>query len=159
MIYDQADMVARKLLGEKVGERAYYENVETSEDIRRFLHKQGRVVITAPRRSGKTTELLLFAEGKNPHGQFIMVCMNREVQAYIISRHREIFESGNVAKRLTGSKIESTIVNPPLILTPENIKYMRGVRSPVFVDEFNMLTEGTQKEILDSGLFVAGVGS
>lgn len=159
MIYDQADMVVRKLLGEKTGERAYYENADTSEDIRRFLYKQGRVVITAPRQSGKTTELLLFAEGKNPLGQFIVVCMNREVQAHIIYRHREIFESGNVAKRLTGSKIESTIVNPPLILTPENLRFIRGQGKPVFVDEFKMLTEDEQKEILDSGLFVAGVTS
>ena len=159
MIYDQADIVARRLLGQKVGERVYYESADNSDAIRRFLHSQGRVVVTAPRQSGKTTELLLFAEGKYPLGQFIVVCLNQQMQESIILKHREIFQAGNMAKRLNGQKIDSLEVNPPLILTSGNIKFMRGQGKSLFVDEFNLLSEGVQKEILDSGLFEADVSS
>lgn len=159
MIYDQADMVARRLLGQKIGERVYYETADTAEDIRRFINNQGRVVVTAPRQSGKTTELLIFAEQKDPWGQFIVVCLNQAMQTNIIQKHKEIFTAGNVAKRLTGGKVESTEVSPPLIITPTRMNLLRGMGRPIYVDEFRMFTDEMQKEILDSKFFVAAVTS
>jgi hypothetical protein len=160
MIYDQADIVARRLLGQKVGDRVYYETAQTSEDIRNLLEKTARVVITAPRRSGKTTELLKYANEQHPFSAYCIVCLNQDIQRKIILRHRELFNAKNVAKRLNGFKIEETEVNPPLMLTPNNLELLRGgARKPVFVDEFKMLPEDAQKTILDSGLFVAAVTS
>jgi len=159
VIYDQADIVARRLLGQKVGERVYYETAQTSEDIRSLLEKTARVVITAPRRSGKTTELLKYANEQHPFSAYCIVCLNQDIQRQIILRHRELFNAKNVAKRLNGFKIEETEVNPPLMLTPNNLKLLRGHHKPVYVDEYNSLPEDAQKAILDSGLFVAAVTS
>ena len=145
MIYDQADIVARRLLGQKVGERVYYETAKTSEDIQRILHTKARVVITAPRQIGKTDSLLKYAENKNPDGQFCVVSPNAEIQRKIIHSHW-----------MLRKPLE---VNPPLMLTPDNLELLRGHHKPVYVDEYNSLPEDAQKAILDSGLFVAAVTS
>lgn len=160
MIYDRADIVARRLLGQKVPEVVCYETAQTSEDIRRLLVKTARVVVSAPRQSGKTTELLRFAEDHHLNSQYCVVSMSYEVQRGIIARHRELFIAKNIADRmLTGKPVESVDVNPPLMLTPDALHLNKGRNLPMFVDEFYALAEDIQKAILDSGLFVAAVTS
>jgi hypothetical protein len=103
-------------------------------------------VVTAPRQSGKTTELLRYAEEKYPNGQFTVVCLNRYVQSSICHIYRDLRGDPSVS--------------PPLMLTPDNLSSMSGRRvNPVFVDEWSLLPGNTIDKILNLGTFVAAVTS
>lgn len=138
---------------------------ETAQDIARLLRSaQEPITIVAPRRSGKTTELLKFAEEKNPNGQFAIVCHNYERQKIIIRRHWEIFnrvsQSDIVAKRLLGEPLGGVDVNPPLMISPGNFHLLRGHSKPIYVDELGEISnEDTMKYVLDTGRFRAAVTS
>lgn len=138
---------------------------ETAQDIARLLRSsQEPVVITAPRRIGKTTELLKFAEEKNPNGQFAVVCHNFERQKLIIRRHWEIFnrisQADIVAKRLLGEPLGGVDINPPLMVCAGSFKLLRGCDRPIYVDELGEISnEDTMKFVLETGRFVAAVTS
>jgi hypothetical protein len=127
------------------------------------------MIITAPRRVGKTTELLKYAEEKNPYGQFSVVCHNLERQKQIISRHREVYnmmlKTRMVSARLLGEKLysgdELGEVHPPLMITPGIFKTLRGYGGgPIYIDELGEISnEDTMKYVLDTGRFVAAVTS
>lgn len=118
------------------------------------------IVITAPRQSGKTTELLRYAEEKYPISQFAVVCINQESQQQIIHQHWMLFNPSQRLDRNTTKLLGDVVhVNPPLIITPDNISILLGRRFPVFVDEWNLLDDITQEDIIDSGRFVATVTS
>jgi hypothetical protein len=121
------------------------------------------ICITAPRQSGKTTELLKFAEEKYRGGHFVMVCRDQEAQKWIIHRHWLLFnridQSDIVAKRLLGEPLGGVGVTPPLMLNPSNLHLLRGQGKPVFVDEWNLIPEDAQRDILDSGRLIAAVTS
>jgi hypothetical protein len=121
------------------------------------------ICITAPRQSGKTTELLKFAEEKNHGGHFVMVCRDQEAQKWIIHRHWLLFnridQSDVVAKRLLGEPLGGVGVTPPLMLNPSNLHLLRGQGSPVYVDEWALLPEDAQRTISDSGRLIAAVTS
>lgn len=101
--------------------------------------------MTAPRQSGKTMELLKFAEEKYPNGQYAIVCPNQRMQEHIL-----------ITRYLLLEYRESII---PLMLTPGNVIYIRGQGKPVLCDDWNMLPEKTQDIVIESGLFVAAVTS
>jgi len=122
------------------------------------------IIINAPRRSGKTTELLKYAEEKNPYGQFAVVCSNFDRQQQIIKIHLEIFnkitQASKVADRLLGNPITGRAVNPPLMISPGSFYLLRGSCRPVYVDELGEISnEDTMKYVLDTGRFVAAVTS
>jgi hypothetical protein len=121
------------------------------------------ICITAPRQSGKTTELLKFAEEKYQNGQFAVVCLNHEIQSGIIRQHWLLFNkigpSDVVAARLLGKPVSAEGVTAPLMLTPNNLHLLRGQGKPVFVDEWNLIPEDAQRDILDSGRLIAAVTS
>lgn len=157
-----------------------YVNAESAQDIARLLRSSQEsrrsegwddeekvtikaitpepIIITAPRQIGKTTELLRYAEEKH-RNSYCVVCLNQEVQGKIILRHRELFNAGNIAKRLNGLKITEPDTNPPLMLTPTNLQLLRGQGRLVFCDEWSLLTEDARRSIIDSGLLVAAVTS
>lgn len=137
---------------------------ETAADIARLLRSaQEPITIVAPRQSGKTTELLKFAEEKNPSGQFAMVCRDQITQAGIIRRHWMLFnridQSDIVAKRLLGEPLGAVGVTPPLMITPSNLHLLRGQGRIIYVDEWESFTDKVKDEILGYGRFVAGVSS
>jgi hypothetical protein len=157
-------------------------NAETAEDIAALLRGERKlvdekkqaelltdkllgkksdtgIIITAPRRSGKTMQLLRFAEDKYTGGRYAIVSINHEVQRSIIRMHWELHQASNLLKKLTGKEAEGIDVNPPLMLTPDTIHLHRGSAKPIFVDEWNSLQEETQQAILKTGYFVAAVTS
>ena len=142
-----------------------YAKAETAQDIARLLREaQEPIQITAPRRSGKTTELLKFAEEKNHNGQFVVVCHNFERQKQIIRRHWEIFNrvshSDICAKRLLGEPLGGVDINPPLMIVPGNFHLLRGHSRPIYIDELGEISnEDTMKYVLDTGRLVAIVTS
>jgi hypothetical protein len=142
-----------------------YATANTAEDIARLLRAaQEPITIVAPRRSGKTTELLKFAEEKNPNGQFAVVCHNHDRQKLIIRRHWEIFNrishADICAKRLLGEPMGGVDINPPLMISPGNFHLLRGHGRPIYVDELGEISnEDTMKFVLDTGRFVAAVTS
>lgn len=159
-----------------------YATAETAQEIAQLLRGEGEkfiagkvadrllgkkessgIVITSPRRSGKTTELLKYAEEKNPNGDFCVVCRDIESQTRIIHQHWLLFnridQSDVVAKRLLGEPLGGVGVTPPLMLNPSNLHLLRGQGSPVYVDEWALLPEDAQRTILDSGLLIAAVTS
>ena len=142
-----------------------YANADTAQDIARLLRSaQEPIQITAPRRSGKTTELLKFAEKKNPLGQFSIVCANQERQEQIIRLHWKIFnrisQADIVAKRLLGEPLGGVDINPPLMICPGIFHLLRGHNNPIYVDELGSISnEDTMKFVLDTGRFVASVTS
>lgn len=142
-----------------------YAHAQTTEDIARLLRSaQEPIIITAPRRSGKTTELLKFAEEKNPCGQFAIVCCNFERQKQIIRRHWEIFnridQADIVAKKLLGQPLGGIDINPPLMIVPGMFHLLRGHSRPIYIDELGEISnEDTMKNVLDTGMFVAAVTS
>lgn len=122
------------------------------------------IIITAPRQSGKTTELLKYAEEENPNGQFIIVCHNFERQKQIIRRHWEIFnrisQADIVARKLLGEPMGGIDINPPLMVVPGNFHFLCGNNRPIYVDELCAISnEDTMKYVLETGRFVAAVTS
>jgi hypothetical protein len=141
-----------------------YANAETGQDIARLLRSAKEPIqITAPRRCGKTTELLKFAEEKNPLGQFAIVCQNSERQRYIIGLHWKIFnrisQADIVTKRLLGEPMGGVDINPPLVVTSQNIYLLRGSCRPIYVDDWTEINSTAQADIVESRYFVAGVTS
>jgi hypothetical protein len=142
-----------------------YVNAETAQDIARLLRSnQTELIITAPRRSGKTTELLKYAESKNPNGQFVVVCHNFERQKQIIRRHWELFnrisQADIVAKRLLGEPLGGINVNPPLMVCPGNWHLLHGHNKPIYIEELGEISnEDTMKFVVETGRFRAAVTS
>lgn len=148
MIYLDAITAEEISLALRGRAREFNERIMASEVADRLLGKKKTIsgtVVTAPRRSGKTTELLRYAKEKYPYGQFAVVCISQKVQEEILRMYRLI--SGDIG------------VTPPLILTPENLDRMRGQVKPILCDEWNLLPYETRDTILNSGLFVAAVTS
>lgn len=166
MIYANAETgweIAQILRGENM---AIQQAIQAENVAARLLGKKSPdtgMIITAPRQSGKTTELLKFAEEKNHGGHFVMVCRDQEAQKWIIHRHWLLFnridQSDVVAKRLLGEPLGGVGVTPPLMLNPSNIHLLRGQGSPVYVDEWNIIPEDVQRAILDTGRLTAAVTS
>jgi hypothetical protein len=149
-----------------------HEHAETAADIARLLRAaQEPIVIAAPRQSGKTRELIKFAESKYSNSQFAVVCANHEIQRLIIKMHFNMISTKGltktevqtelVARRLLGDKsiLRDGEVNPPLMLTPGNVSNIRGRSLPIFCDEWNSLGVDVQEIIVNSGQFVAAVTS
>jgi hypothetical protein len=142
-----------------------YATAETAQDIARLLRSNHpELIITAPRRSGKTTELLRYAESKNPNGQFVVVCHNFERQNLIIRRHWELFnrisQADIVAKRLLGEPLGGIDVTPPLMISPGTFHVLRGNNLPIYVDELGEISnEDVMKRVIETGRFVAAVTS
>jgi hypothetical protein len=143
---------------------------ETREEIARQLRGDKGVVVRAPRGVGKTVELLKFAEEKYPNGQFAVICMNAVVQKDIIKTHWKIFnrisQADIVAKRLLGEPLGGVDINPPLVLTPDNLHLLRMSGRPLFIDEYRAVRDSASKEIMDflndnyiHQKFIAGVTS
>jgi len=142
-----------------------YAKAETAQDIARLLRSnQPMLIITAPRQSGKTTELLKYAEEKNPNGQFAVVCRDQETQKRIIRRHWEIFnrisQADIVAKKLMGEPLGGIDINPPLMLSPGTLHLLRGQGRPIYIDELgSMSNEDMLPAIVETGWFAAAVTS
>jgi hypothetical protein len=141
----------------------HHRQAENAEEIASLLRNRGRIVITAPPRCGKTTELLRYAEERYPNGRFAVVA-KAEDHPYIIKLHWQIHNgltfSDVVAKRLLGHKIEGEDVMTPQLLTPDAALYRTfNPSTPTFVDGWSDLTEAQQKAILRRRLFIAATNS
>jgi hypothetical protein len=64
-----------------------------------------------------------------------------------------------VAKRLLGEPLGGIDINPPLVVTPDNLHLLRGRGLPVYVDEWRLHTEKHKDDILATGRFKAAVTS
>ncbi len=109
------------------------------------------ILITAPRRSGKTTELLKFAKERHPHGEFIIICPNMQMKQMIIQMYHEMFD-----------KVGSRFIyrNLPVIVYLSVINEVRGYNYPIYIDDWNSI--GELEDISRAGLwnnFVAAVTS
>lgn len=140
----------------------YRREAQNAEEIAKHLRSRGRTVITAPPRSGKTTELIRYAEERYPNGRFAVVCAREEDRKKIIQTHWNVFNGIGfvdvIAKRLLGEKLKGEEVNEPTILVPPNL-YFRDPFQPIFVDDFNLLPSAAQRAILKRQLFIAAVTS
>jgi hypothetical protein len=166
MIYataSTAEDIARLLRSSQESRRDAGWDDEEKEFIKAITPEP--ICIAAPRQSGKTTELLKFAEERNSHGAYTIICLSDEIQKQIIRMHWMIFNRISVAdicaKRLLGEPLGAINVMPPLMLTPTNLHLLRGSNNgrQIFVDEWNALAEDAQRTILDSGRLVAAVTS
>ena len=141
----------------------HHAQAETAEGIANLLRSRGRIIITAPPRSGKTTELIRYAEERFPNGRFAVVCANEDVGKYIIRLHWNIYNgisfANFCAKRLLGEKIKGEDVNEPTILTPNHNLYSGNPSIPFFADEWNLLPQDTQRAIVKRRLFIAATTS
>lgn len=144
----------------------YYETAQNAEEIARLLRSRGRIVITAPPRSGKTTELLRYAEERYPNGRFAIVLANPDKDKYTIKLHwciyNEISFSDVVAKRLLGEELDGEDINSPMILipnmlSPANFGKMINPHTPIFVDDWHLLSEEAQSTLCKRKLFIAAV--
>lgn len=144
----------------------HYATAENSEEIARLLRSRGRIVITAPPRSGKTTELLRYAENRYPNGRFAFVCGNPGKDSYVIKLHwclyNEIGFSDVVAKRLLGQELKGEDINPPLILipnmlSPANFAKTINPHTPIFCDDYHLLSTEAQSTLCRRKLFIAAV--
>lgn len=140
----------------------YRREAETAEDIARLLRSRGRIVITAPPRSGKTTELIRYAEERYPNGRFAVVCAREEDRKRIIQAHWNIYNGISfvdvVVNRLLGKEVEGEDVNEPTVLVPPNL-YFSNQFIPVFADNFHVLPTAAQRSILKHKLFIAAIGT
>ena len=141
----------------------YRREAETAEDIARLLRSRGRIVITAPPRSGKTTELIRYAEERYPNGRFAVVA-KPEDHANIVKIHWLLFNGFTfvdvVAKRLLGQELEGEEVNEPTLLTPEQATFRTfNPSTPTFVDSWNTLSRNQQQAIIKRRLFIAATMS
>jgi hypothetical protein len=140
----------------------HYATAENAEDIARLLRSRGRIVVTAPPRSGKTTELIRYAEERYPNGRFAVVCARKEDHKYITRLHWNIWNGISfvdvVAKRLLGQELEGDEVIEPTLLTPEWL-YIPNPSIPVFCDDWGLIPEEAQRIIAKKRLFIAAVNS
>ena len=138
----------------------HHAQAETAEGIANLLRSRGRIIITAPPRSGKTTELIRYAEERFPNGRFAVVCANEDVGKYIIRLHWNIYNGISFAemcaKRLLGEELEGEDINEPTILFPPHL-FLPNQFVPVFVDNFYLLPNSAQRIILKHKFFVAAV--
>jgi len=139
----------------------HHAQAETAEDIARLLRTRGRIVITAPPRSGKTTELIRYAEERYPNGRFAVVCKNEDVGKYIIRLHWCLYNgitvSQVVAARLLGKELEGGDVNEPMIVHIDRLHVPRNESIPYFVDCWESLSEFQKLTIMRRKLFIAAV--
>lgn len=141
----------------------YRREAQNAEEIAKHLRSRGRTVITAPPRSGKTTELIRYAEERFPNGRFAFV-VKEEDHPRIIRLHWLIYngfsQADVVAARLLGDKLKGEDVNPPQLIYPEMV-WARTLNpnTPTFVDDWNTLTEEVKKEIIKRRLFISAVTS
>jgi hypothetical protein len=142
----------------------HHATAETAEDIARLLRSRGRIIVTAPARSGKTTELLRYAESRYPNGRFAFVCSNPGKDSYVIKLHwclyNELSFTDVVAKRLLGEDLEGEDINPPMILIPNmlspvNFDKMINPHTPIFCDDYHLLSAQAQSTICRRKLFIA----
>jgi hypothetical protein len=141
----------------------HYREATTAHEIADLLHNRGRIIITAPPRSGKTTELLRYAENRYTNGRFVVVAQ-QDKHENIINLHWQICNGLTraevVAKRLLGQEIQGEDVNPPMLLTPEAVMYRPWRASTaLFVDEWFSLSEAAHRVILKHRLFIAATSS
>ncbi len=146
-----------------------YERAATDKDIARLLRSYSPIVVIADRGVGKTTELIKFAEEKNPNGKFAIVCFDNSLNDRIIKMHYNIFnrlsQTDIVAKRLLGEEIEGHDVSEPIILNDSHVcssvffKQIGEKHIPVFVDEWYSLSETARRSIAKMQLFIAAVSS
>ena len=57
----------------------HHATADNAEDIAKLLRSRGRIVVTAPSRSGKTTELIRYAEERYPNGRFAIVAKDNNI--------------------------------------------------------------------------------
>lgn len=139
-------------------------NAENAQEVATLLRSRGRIVITGPARCGKTTELIRYAEERYPEGRFAVVVAREEDKGKIIDLHWRVYNRIShvdvVAQRLLGKELEGEAVNVPTILPAEQAAYrVFNPSTPVFVDEWNSLTEAQQRAIMKRRLFIAAVTS
>lgn len=137
----------------------HHVKAETQEDIARLLRARGRIVITAPPRSGKTFELIRYAEDRYPNGRFAVVA-KEEDHPYIFKMHWNIFNGITFAEvcasRLLGKNLEGEDAMNPTLLTPEQAMFRTwNASTPLFVDEWFSLPESAHRAILKHRLFIA----
>jgi hypothetical protein len=140
----------------------YRREAENADQIAKLLRTRGRMIITAPPKSGKTTELLRYAESRYPNGRFAVVCARKEDRSRIIQTHWNVYNGISfvdvVTKRLLGEELDGDDVNEPTILVPPNL-YFPNDFIPVFADDWELLPKAAQKAILRRRLFIAAVTS
>jgi hypothetical protein len=140
----------------------HHATADDAEEIARLLRSRGRIVITAPPKSGKTTELIKYAEERYPNGRFAVFCTDQDAGKYITRLHWRLYngisQAEVVTARLLGQELEGEDVNAPHIITPD-LPYLPNQTIPVFVDEFNSLSESSRLAIMRRKLFIASVTS
>jgi len=139
----------------------HYATAVDAKDIARLLRSCGRIIVTAPAHSGKTTELIKYAEERYPNGRFAVVAQEED-HSYIIKLHWRIFNgithADVCAARLLGKELEGEEINAPTLLTPESVMYrVFNPSTPVLCDVWNSLTEAQQGAIIKRRLFIAAV--
>lgn len=148
MIYINANTAEEIALALR-GQGGEFDRILRAKEVAdRLLGKKkekSATLVTAPRQSGKTTELLRFAEEQYPNGQFAVVCLNQHIIHSICSIYRE----------LRGDQS----VSPPLMLLPHNLKLVGNERRPLFCDELGLFTEEQQECITKYPHFMAAVTS
>lgn len=126
-------------------------------DLPRLLRASDVQVVHSRRQSGKTTALLDLARQR--HGdEFAIVCMNEKNARLVQQRYWE--------KWTPIQRIDITPPSPkmprqwPMFVSAQNLK-MDGIKTsdgkpvPVYVDEWNMLPYGQQREILALNFIIA----
>lgn len=141
----------------------HHATADTAEEIARLLRSRGRIVVTGPSRCGKTTELIRYAEERYHNGRFAVVSQP-EQHAYIIRLHWSLYNgisfSEICAKRLLGEKLEGEDVLTPVLYDPNHLYFRHGNNStPIFVDDWNLISEDARRIISKQQLFVGAVGT
>ncbi len=137
----------------------HHATAENAEEIARLLRSRGRIVITDPPKSGKTTELIRYAEERYPNGRFAVVAQEKD-HLFIIKLHwlihNELTWADLVTKRLLGEKLEGEDVVEPMMFTPESVMVQTfNASTPTFVDDWHLLSEHARAIICKRRLFIA----
>ena len=140
---DTGDEISKLLRGDPTNPKVIAARV--ADRLLGIKPKSEQVIITAPRQSGKTTELLRFAEEKYPNGQFAIVCINRNSLLSICHIYRHLRRDPSVS--------------PPLMLLPDNLKLVGNESKPLFCDEIGLFTTELKESIIGYRKFVAAVTS
>jgi hypothetical protein len=148
MIYINANTAEEIALALR-GQGGEYDKIFRAKEVAdRLLGKKkekSATLVTAPRQSGKTTELLRFAEEQYPNGQFAVITLNKYTQSNACYIYRDIRGYPEV--------------NPPLMLIPDNFKLVQTQGKALFCDDFNLFSEKIRDEILAHRYLVAAVTS
>lgn len=139
----------------------YYVEADTQEEIARLLRGRGRTLVTAPPRTGKTIELIRYAEERYPNGRFAVVAKDGK---HIVDTHWLIYNGltwvDAVTKKLLNEKLKGEDPVAPLVVTPQWIHdCMINKSTPIFVDDWDLLSEEAQRKIYKHRLFIAAVRS